>query len=62
MSKQPITAEETLFCGIDVSAKSLTVAAIQQRSRPLDQRTFANTASGHKSLIAWLQKSKRRCE
>ena len=57
MSKRPTIVGETLFCGIDVSAKSLTVA-IQEKNCPLEQRTFANTASGHKSLIAWLHKWK----
>ena len=59
MSKRSIAVKETLFCGVDVSAKSLTVA-IQQDERPLEQRTFANSANGHKSLITWLQKWKRQ--
>jgi transposase len=59
MSKRTIAVKETLFCGVDVSAKSLTVV-IQQDHRPLEQRTFANNASGHKSLIAWFQKYKTR--
>lgn len=57
MSKQSSIIEGTLFCGIDVSARSLTVA-IQHQSHQMEQRTFANSASGHKSLVAWLQKWK----
>lgn len=59
MSKQSTIIEETLFCGIDVSARSLTVA-IQHKDHQMEQRTFANSASGHKSLVAWLQKWKMR--
>ena len=46
-----------VFCGIDVSAETLAVAVIE-RDRPMEQRAFSNTASGHKALIAWLGKSK----
>jgi transposase len=42
--------EPGIFCGIDVSAATLTVAV-----QPNQQREFANTASGHKQLIAWLK-------
>jgi len=55
MSKQPSSAQTVSFCGIDVSAKTLAVA-VQQQDRPLEQRQFANTAAGHKALIAWLGK------
>src|SRR6201989_2819973 len=50
MTKHSIT-EEMLFCGIDVSAKSLTVA-IQQKDRQAEQLTVPNSANGHKTLIA----------
>jgi hypothetical protein len=49
MSKQSVITQEMLFCGIDVSAKSLTVA-VQQENQSIEQRAFANGASGHKSL------------
>jgi transposase len=59
MNNRVAKVEETLFCGIDVSAKSLTVA-VQRKDHAAEQRTFANSASGHKSLILWLQKWKTR--
>lgn len=57
MSKRSQIMHETLFCGVDVSAKSLVVA-LQQKDHVIEHRTFTNSASGHKSLIAWLQKWK----
>lgn len=57
MSKRSILVQETIYCGIDVSAKSLTVA-IQQVHQPVEQRSFLNTSVGHKALIAWLRKAK----
>ncbi len=45
-----------VFCGIDVSAESLAVAVQQQQG--WQQREFANSCSGHKALIAWLQQRK----
>ena len=47
----------TVFCGIDVSAATPSVAVIEQ-DQPLQQREFANRASGHKALIGWLGKRK----
>lgn len=49
----------TVFCGVDVSAATLAVA-IQQEDRALEQCEFANTASGHKTLIASLHKRRAR--
>ena len=49
---QPL--QPVVFCGVDVSAKTLTVA-VQQDGKALAQREFANSPSGHKALIAWLQ-------
>ena len=49
----------TVFCGIDVSARSLSVALIEQ-DHAVTQREFANSASGHKALLAWLAKSNAR--
>ena len=57
MSKRPIKIQETPYCGIDVSAKSLTVA-IQRMHQPVEQRSFPNTSVGHKALIVWLRKAK----
>jgi len=49
---------QMLFCGIDVSAKTLAVAVQQQEDQPYQEREFANTPSGHKALLAWLGKWK----
>ena len=57
MSKRSIQLQETMYCGIDVSAKSLTVA-IQHVDQPVEQRSFPNTLVGHKALIVWLRKTK----
>jgi len=42
------------FCGIDVSAATLAVAVQQEQGAGLRQKEFANSAAGHKRLIAWL--------
>ena len=57
MSKRSILVQETIYCGIDVSAKSLTVA-IQRVHQPVEQRSFPNASVGHKALIVWLRKAK----
>jgi transposase len=57
MNKPSIPPEATLFCGIDVSAETLAVAVIEH-DQPLQQREFANRASGHKALVSWLRKRK----
>jgi transposase len=44
-----------VFCGVDVSARSLAVALIKL-DRSVSQREFANSASGHKQLLSWLGK------
>jgi transposase len=49
--------QQTMYCGIDVSAKSLTVA-IQSMRQPVEQRSFPNNPIGHKALIVWLGKAK----
>jgi len=43
-----------LYCGIDVSACSLAVAVQPEASGSFEQREFANSAAGHRKLIAWL--------
>ena len=55
MDKLSQPLQSMVFCGVDVSAKTLTVA-VQQDGKALAQREFANSPSGHKALIAWLQK------
>ena len=43
-----------VFCGVDVSARTLA-AAVQRADREgFEQREFPNSATGHKQLIAWL--------
>lgn len=54
MSKRSSQTRETLYCGIDVSARSLTVA-IQGLGHPVDQRSFPNNRNGHSALIVWLR-------
>ena len=51
--------QANVFCGIDVSAETLAVAVLEQ-DQPLRQREFANSASGHKALLAWLSKMQSR--
>ncbi len=53
MNKLVSAFPSTVFCGIDVSASSLSVALIEP-DRCVSQRTFANSASGHKALVGWL--------
>ena len=57
MSKQSMLVQETMYCGIDVSAKSLTVA-VQRMHQPVEQNSFPNNSSGHRALIVWLRKAK----
>ncbi len=42
MSKRSILVQEILYCGIDVSARSLTVAT-QRQGQPAGQRSFPKT-------------------
>lgn len=51
--------QASVFCGVDVSAETLAVAVIEL-NQPLQQREFANSAGGHKALLAWLGKRKAR--
>jgi len=57
MNKRSNAVEAIVFCGIDVSAATLAVA-VQAHDRAIEQREFANSASGRKALIAWLCKPK----
>jgi hypothetical protein len=51
---------DVVWCGIDVSATELTVAVVADTFLP--QRTFDNRASGHRALIAWLQRQARSAQ
>jgi transposase len=55
MNKSTTHSTATVFCGIDVSAGSLSAALIEP-DRSVCQREFANSASGHKELLVWLGK------
>jgi transposase len=46
--------EASVFVGIDVSAATLAVAVQQELSEGFAQRSFANSAVGHRALIQWL--------
>lgn len=57
MNKLSDPIQAMVFCGIDVSATTLAVA-VQLEGQTLEQRELANTASGHRALIAWLGRRK----
>ena len=57
MNKRSIQIQEILYCGIDISAKTLTIA-IKGVGHPVDQRSFPNNPNGHRALIVWLRKAK----
>jgi transposase len=57
MSKQVHSEQGMVFCGIDVSAATLAVAADRGDQR-FEERVFENDARGHKALIGWLRKGK----
>lgn len=59
MSKLTFPSSAMAYCGIDVAAATLSVA-VQRPDRPVQQRAFANSASGHKALIVWLGKQNSR--
>jgi len=54
MSKQSQLKPALLFCGIDVSAKTLAVAVQPEQAEGFQERQFANSATGHRQMIAWL--------
>ena len=43
-----------VFAGLDVSAREITVARVQGQDQDPTLATFANNASGHKALLAFL--------
>lgn len=55
MNKFAPSSPSTVFCGIDVSAGSLSVALIDQ-GQAMARREFSNCAIGHKALLGWLSK------
>ena len=60
MNKLKASSTDLAFCGIDVSAASLSVALIKP-DQHLVQREFSNTAPGHRLLRAGLASAVRRC-
>lgn len=50
--------QATVFCGIDVSAATLSVAVQAAPEWKLEQRQFANSPAGHRQLLVWLRKRK----
>jgi transposase len=54
MGKPVVSRETQVFCGVDVSAATLAVAVQPELGPGCQQREFANTAAGHRRLIAWL--------
>ena len=55
MNKLISAVPPTIFCGIDVSARSLSAALIEP-DHGVCRHEFANSASGHKALLVWLSK------
>jgi transposase len=51
-----IAVSMQVFCGIDVSAATLDAALQRMEREQCEHRQFANSASGHRELIAWLRK------
>ena len=56
MSKVSVYSQDTAFSGIDVSAETLAVAVQRAEHAGFQQGEFANSAAGHKQVIAWLLK------
>lgn len=55
MNKRVSSPSAVAFCGIDVSARWLSVAWMAPQ-QGLAEAEFGNSASGHKELLAWLRK------
>ncbi len=60
MGKRSGAVHGMAFCGLDVSAASLAAAVQPEGSERIEQHEFANTAAGHRQLIAWLLKQAAR--
>jgi transposase len=54
MGKRSLPSCAVLYCGIDVSAATLAVAVQPEGCDRFEPCEFANTAAGHRKLIAWL--------
>lgn len=54
----PSPLQAAVFCGIDVSAATLSVAVQADPEWKLEQRQLANSAEGYRQLMAWLRKRK----
>ena len=53
-ARQAVPSCAVLYCGIDVSAATLQVAVQPEGSEGHQLQEFANSAAGHKLLLAWL--------
>lgn len=56
--EDPLPRQGMVFCGIDVSAATLSVAVQADPEWKIVQRQFANSPGGHRQLMAWLRKHK----
>ncbi len=56
MSKVSVSSRATVFAGIDVSAATLAAAVQREDREGFEQREFANSAAGHRQMLAWLLK------
>ena len=54
MSHRP-QGDVEVFAGVDVSAREISVARLRSKEGKLTVASFANTTSGHKALLAYLQ-------
>jgi hypothetical protein len=57
MRKRSTQVQQTMYCGINVGARSLTVP-LQYMHQPVEQKGFPNNPIGHRALIVWLRKAK----
>jgi len=53
------SSEATVFCGVDVSAATLSASVFWESGWELERREFANSAAGHMQLMGWLSKRRR---
>lgn len=56
MNKLISTRQMMVFCGIDVSARTLAAALIGGKES-LARREFSNSPEGHKALLSWLRRN-----
>jgi transposase len=60
MSKGSVRSRARLFCGIDRSAAAVAAAVQREDREGLERRECANSAAGHRQMMAWLLQSKAR--